>query len=144
MRQDAHSKSGRRASAGKVTTQRFNVCSGDADGLSAALQWRLHEPLPATLLTGLKREISLLERVHANARDEVNVFDLSMQRNRSALLGLLGAGAHVRYFDHHEVRDIPSHPLLELQVDCASDVCTCLLVDRRIGGAFRAWALVGA
>ena len=124
--------------------QRFDVCNGDADGLCAALQWRLHEPAPATLQTGLKREIALLERVHANAGDEVNVFDLSMQRNRAALLGLLGAGVRVRYFDHHAVRDIPSHPLLEMQVDCASDVCTSLLVDRRIGGAFRAWALVGA
>lgn len=48
--------------------------------------------MPATLLTGLKREIALLERVHANAGDEVNVFDLSMQRNRAALLGLLDVG----------------------------------------------------
>ena len=127
-----------------MTTQRFDVCNGDADGLCAALQWWLHEPAPATLLTGLKREIALLERVHANAGDEVNVFDLSMQRNRAALLGLLGARVRVRYFDHHAVRGIPSHPLLEVQVDCASAVCTSLLVDRRIGGAFRAWALVGA
>ena len=124
--------------------QRFDVCNGDADGLCAALQWRLHEPAPATLQTGLKRDIALLERVHANAGDEINVFDLSMQRNRDALLGLLGAGVRVRYFDHHAVRDIPSHPLLEVQVDCASDVCTSLLVDRHIGGVFRAWALVGA
>ena len=123
---------------------RFDVCNGDADGLCAALQWRLHERLPATLHTGLKRDIELLERVHANAGDEVNVFDLSMQRNRAALLGLLDAGVRVRYFDHHAVSDIPAHPLLEAQVDSASDVCTSLLVDRRIGGAFRAWALVGA
>jgi hypothetical protein len=127
-----------------ATVQRIDVCNGDADGLCAVLQWRLHEPATATLLTGLKREIALLERVHANAGDEVNVFDLSMQRNRTALLGLLGAGVRVRYFDHHAVRDIPSHPLLDAQVDCAGDVCTSLLVDRRIGGGFRAWALVGA
>ena len=124
--------------------QRFDVCNGDADGLCAALQWRLREPVPAALQTGLKREIVLLERVHANAGDEVNVFDLSMERNRAALLGLLGAGVRVRYFDHHAVRDIPSHSLLEEHIDCASDVCTSLLVDRLIGGAFRAWALVGA
>ena len=124
--------------------QRFDVCNGDADGLCAVLQWRLHEPAAATLLTGLKREIALLERVRANAGDEVNVFDLSMQRNRAALLGLLGAGVRVRYFDHHAVRDIPSHPLLDARVDCAGDVCTSLLVDRQIGGAFRAWAIVGA
>lgn len=124
--------------------QRFDVCNGDADGLCAAVQWRLHEQVPATLVTGLKREITLLERVHADAGDEVNVFDLSMQRNRVALLRLLDAGVRVRYFDHHAVHDIPSHLLLEAHVDCANDICTSLLVDRRIGGALRAWALVGA
>ncbi|MDE2401838.1 MAG: hypothetical protein KGL90_09255 [Burkholderiales bacterium] len=123
---------------------RFDVCNGDADGLCAALQWRLYEPAPATLLTGMKRDIELLERVQASAGDEVNVFDLSMHRNRAALLNLIQAGVHVRYFDHHEVSDIPSHALLEAHVDCAGNVCTSLLVDRRIGGAFHAWALVGA
>jgi hypothetical protein len=124
--------------------QQFDVCNGDADGLCAAVQWRLHEPAPAALLTGLKREITLLERVQAKAGDEVNVFDLSMQRNREALQRLLDAGVRVRYFDHHAVEDIPSHALLEPHVDCAGDVCTSLLVDRHLGGAFRAWALVGA
>lgn len=124
--------------------QRFDVCNGDADGLCAALQWRLHEPAPATLVTGLKLEIALLERVPAHPGDEVNVFDLSMQRNRAALLHLLDAGVRIRYFDHHAVRDIPSHPALEAHVDVASDICTSLLVDRALGGSFRAWALVGA
>ena len=124
--------------------QRFDVCNGDADGLCAALQWRLHDPAPATLVTGLKLEIALLERVPARRGDEVNVFDLSMQRNRAALLHLLDAGVRIRYFDHHAVRDIPSHPALEVHVDIASDICTSLLVDRALGGSFRAWALVGA
>jgi single-stranded DNA-specific DHH superfamily exonuclease len=124
--------------------QRFDVCNGDADGLCAALQWRLHEPAPATLVTGLKHEIALLERAPAREGDEVNVFDLSMQRNRAHLVALLAAGARVRYFDHHAVRDIPSHPALQAHIDVASDTCTSLLVDRVLDGAFRAWALVGA
>jgi hypothetical protein len=124
--------------------QRFDVCNGDADGLCAALQWRLHEPSAATLVTGLKREIVLLGRVQGHAGDEVNVFDLSMQRNRGALLRLLDGGVQVRYFDHHAVNDIPSHPLLQAHVDIAGDTCTSLLVDRALAGAFRAWALVGA
>lgn len=56
---------------------------------------------------------------------------------------LLDAGVRVRYFDHHVVEDMPAHPLLESHVDTATDVCTSLLVDRHLGGAFRAWALVG-
>ena len=66
-----------------------------------------------------------------------------MQPNRQALQRLLDAGVRVRYFDHHVVDDMPAHPLLEAHVDTASDVCTSLLVDRHLGGAFRAWALVG-
>ena len=69
--------------------RRFDVCNGDADGLCAVLQWRLHEPAEATLVTGLKREIALLQRVPPDAADEVLVCDLSLQRNRAALLQLL-------------------------------------------------------
>jgi single-stranded DNA-specific DHH superfamily exonuclease len=126
-----------------MTVRRFDVCNGDADGLCAAVQWRLHEPAPAALLTGLKREIALVGQVQAQAGDEINVFDLSMRPNRDALQRLLGAGVRVRYFDHHMVEDMPVHPLLESHVDTASDACTSLLVDRRLGGAFRPWALVG-
>jgi hypothetical protein len=123
--------------------QRFHVCNGDADGLCAAIQWRMHGAAPDHLVTGLKREIELLEHVQAHAGDEVDVFDLSMQRNRPALLRLLAAGVTVRYFDHHAVPDVPSHTLLRAHIDFASDVCTSLLVDRCIDGVFRAWALVG-
>lgn len=125
-------------------TIHIDVCNGDADGLCAVLQWRLHEPLAASLVTGLKRDIELLDRVQAAPGDHVLVCDLSMRRNRPALMRLLDAGAQVRYFDHHEADDIPLHPLLEAHIDVASDVCTSLLVDRHLGGEFRAWAVVGA
>ena len=123
--------------------RRIDVCNGDADGLCAAVQWRLHEPQPAELVTGLKRDIALLGRVQARAGDEVNVFDISMQRNRVDLLRLLDEGVRVRYFDHHAAGGVPVHAHLEAHVDEASDVCTSLLVDRHLGGAHRAWALVG-
>lgn len=124
--------------------RRIHVCNGDADGLCAALQWRLHDTAPDLLITGMKREIELLERVQGGAGDEVCVFDISIQRNRIALLHLLNSGARVRYFDHHAAPDVPSHPLLEAHLDASSGVCTSLLVDRCIGGICRAWALVGA
>lgn len=121
-----------------------DICNGDADGLCAVVQWRLYEPVAASLVTGLKRDIALLERVRASPGDQLLVCDLSMQRNRPALLRLLGAGVRVRYFDHHEVDDVPQHPLLEAHIDVASTTCTSLLVDRYLNGKFRSWALVGA
>jgi hypothetical protein len=131
-----------------MSGRRFEVCNGDADGLCATLQWRLHAPAPATLVTGTKREIDLLHRVEAAAGDEVLVCDISMQRNRAALDALLAQGVRVRYFDHHAVDEIPGHPLLETHIDLASDVCTSRLMDRHLAGTvgetrFRRWALVG-
>jgi hypothetical protein len=123
---------------------RFDVCNGDADGLCAVLQWRLAMPQPFTLVTGLKRQIDLLQQVPASAGDEVLVCDLSMQRNHAALLRLLGQGVQVRYFDHHQVDHIPQHPALQACIDFDPRVCTSLLMDRQLGGRFRAWALVGA
>jgi hypothetical protein len=122
----------------------IDVCNGDADGLCSVVQWRLHEPRAAQLITGLKRDIQLLDRVQAGQGDELLVCDLSMRRNRRPLMRLLEAGVSVRYFDHHKVDEIPVHPLLEAHIDVASNTCTSLLVDRYLGGQFRAWAVVGA
>jgi hypothetical protein len=124
--------------------RRFDVCNGDADGLCALVQWRLESPAEAVLVTGLKREIALLERVPAEAGDEVLVCDISLQRNLPALQRLLAAGARVRYFDHHVADAVPEHPGLQALIDTRPTVCTSLLVDRALQGRQRAWALVGA
>lgn len=123
---------------------RFDVCNGDADGLCAVRQWRLHDPSAARLITGLKRDIALLQQVPCVAASEVLVCDLSVQRNRPALDRLLDAGARVRWFDHHWSAEVPVHDRLDAHLDFSHEVCTSLLVDRYLGGRFRAWALVGA
>lgn len=132
------------AARGPAAPRRWDVCNGDADGLCAALQWRLAHPGPATLVTGLKRDIELLQRVPTDAADEVDVFDLSMLRNHAALLRLLAAGVRVRWFDHHAAPELPADDRLQAHVDHDAAVCTSLLVDRALGGRARAWALVGA
>lgn len=122
----------------------IDICNGDADGLCAVVQWRWHEPGAARLITGLKRDIELLAHVQAVRGDQLNVFDLSMQRNLQPLAKLLEEGVSVRYFDHHKIDEIPHHSLLDAHIDTASDTCTSLLVDRYLGGESRAWAVVGA
>jgi hypothetical protein len=124
--------------------RRCDVCNGDADGLCATLQWRFAHPGPAGLVTGLKREIELLQRVPPDAFDEICVFDLSMLRNHDALLRLLAAGVRVRWFDHHAAPQRPANPRLQASIDHDPAACTSLLVDRALGGRHRAWALVGA
>lgn len=122
----------------------YDVFNGDADGLCALHQLRLAEPAPAELVTGVKRDIALLARVPALGGDRVTVLDVSLDRNREALLALLARGAQVRYFDHHYAGEIPAHPLLEAHIDTARGVCTSVLVDRYLQGRFRAWAVVAA
>jgi len=122
----------------------IDVFNGDADGMCSLRQLRLAEPADSLLVTGPKRDIALLDRVRAGPGDVVTVLDISLERNRAALLALLARGARVRYFDHHFAGEVPSHPHLETVLDASPESCTSVLVDRHLGGRFRAWAVVGA
>lgn len=122
----------------------IDVFNGDADGICALHQLRLAEPADAELVTGFKRDIELVCRVNARPEDRVTILDVSLERNRQALLELLGQGAQVRYFDHHSARDVPAHRALEAVIDDSPEVCTSILIDRHLRGQFRIWAIVGA
>ena len=124
---------------------RYDVFNGDADGLCALQQLRLAEPAPdAVLVTGVKRDVRLLERVEAAEGDRITVLDVSLDVNRDALARALEAGASVRYADHHFAGEIPDHPALEAHVDTSPETCTGLVVDGLLGGAHRAWAVAAA
>jgi hypothetical protein len=122
----------------------IDVFNGDADGLCALRQLRLAEPVKARLVTGVKRDIALLQRVEAGEGDVVTVLDVSLDRNRAPLLRLLERGARVRYFDHHYAGEIPAHPRLEARIEPAAGTCTSMIVDRHLGGRFRSWAVAAA
>ena len=122
----------------------YDIFNGDADGLCALHQLRLAEPREAVLVTGVKRDLRLVEKVDAQSGDELVVLDLSMQHNAEALTRLLARGARCLYFDHHFPGDIPVHENLRALIDTSPAVCTSLLVDRYLGARMRPWALVGA
>lgn len=123
----------------------YDVFNGDADGLCALQQLRLHNSIEdAVLVTGVKRDIALLKRIHAGPGDTVSVLDISLDKNRTDLLRLLEAGATVEYFDHHFAGEIPQHPNLDTHIDTSAETCTSLLVDAFLDGAHRAWAVTGA
>ena len=121
----------------------FNVFNGDADGLCALQQLCLSESFDGLIVTGVKRDIALLERVDAAGGDQVTVLDISLDKNRGALEALLARGVSVRWFDHHFSGDIPKHPLLDVHIETLPDKGTSLLVDDYLSGAHRAWAVVG-
>ncbi len=122
----------------------YDVFNGDADGICALLQLRRAEPRRASLVTGVKRDIRLLERVDAAAGDRVTVLDVSLDSNRAALLRVLAAGAEVFYVDHHAAGDVPASGGLRALLDPAPDACTSTLVNEHLGGSSLGWAVVGA
>ncbi len=121
-----------------------DIFNGDADGICALIQLRLAEPREALLVTGVKRDINLLRRVDATAGDELTVLDISMAKNTADLERLLRAGARVLYIDHHLPGEIPASAQLEAVIDTSAGTCTSLLVDQRLGGQYRAWAVTAA
>ncbi|MEO8626590.1 MAG: DHH family phosphoesterase [Betaproteobacteria bacterium] len=122
----------------------YDIFNGDADGLCALQQLRLAQPQSSVLITGVKRDIALVQQVRAASGDSLTVLDISMHENRAAVLAQLDAGAQCIYFDHHFAGDIPLHPQLETHIHYAPGTCTSLIVDGYLCGAFRAWAVVGA
>lgn len=125
----------------------YDVFNGDADGICALHQLRLAEPRQARLVTGVKRDIRLLDRLAADEKirgAEITVLDISLETNREALRVLLERGNRVFYLDHHFAGDIPDTANLKAEIDPGADVCTGLIADRLLGGRFRSWAVVAA
>lgn len=122
----------------------FDLFNGDADGICALTQLHLAEPRDSVLVTGVKRDINLMENLDVKAGDKVTVLDVSMDKNKAGLEQALAVGAEVFYCDHHFAGDIPDHPKLTALINTNSDVCTSLLINGHLQGKFLEWAIVGA
>lgn len=72
------------------------------------------------------------------------MLDVSLDKNRQALLDCLAVGAKLFYADHHFPGEIPAHPNLLTLIETGADVCTSLLIDRYLQHRFSSWAAVGA
>lgn len=124
-------------------TTYWDVFNGDADGICALLQLRLAEPKNSQLVTGIKRDIELLDRVAAKPGDQVTVLDVSLDKNRDHLQRILDVGADVFYVDHHFAGEIPNSSSLKTLINESPDVCTSLLINQHLKGAYQQWAIVG-
>ncbi len=122
----------------------YDIFNGDADGIISLLQLRLAKPCVSQLVTGVKRDIQLLDALRINGDDSLTVLDVSMQKNLPALKQILSTGAKVFYADHHQSGDIPSHENLNAHIDLDANMCTALIVDKILEGRFREWAITAA
>ena len=122
----------------------YDVFNGDADGIIALLQLQLANPTESKKITGVKRDIQLLQQVEATVGDVIRVLDISMEKNKDALLRCLDTGANVLYVDHHRAGDIPEHANLDAHIDLDANTCTSLIVSDLLDKEFHLWAITAA
>jgi hypothetical protein len=95
----------------------YDVFKGDAAGISALQQLRLQTPQDAILITGLKRDIGLPQRIEPRFGDDITVLDISLDKNGDALV----AGARVFYADHLFPGEIPVIELFDSHIAACSN-----------------------
>jgi len=124
----------------------IDIFNGDADGICALIQLRNATPLQSELITGIKRDIQLVQQVvaHADSNTHITVLDISMEKNHSALSSCLKQGATVDYFDHHRSGEIPSNTNLNAHINTSAETCTSLIVNQVLKNQFAEWAVTGA
>ncbi len=122
----------------------IDIFNGDADGICALTQLRNADPVESTLVTGVKRDIQLMDKIDPAAGDKITVLDVSLDKNRLGLEKALAAGADVFYVDHHFAGDIPVNDKLTAIINPAADVCTSILINQHLKGQFIEWAITGA
>ncbi len=121
-----------------------DIFNGDADGICALVQLRQFDPRSARLITGMKRDIALVNRANVRRGDRITILDVSFDRNRDGVLEAIESGASIFYCDHHFSGDLPSHPALQTLINTSSGVCTSVLINGYLKSRYSAWAAVGA
>ncbi|MCW5211678.1 acetyltransferase [Desulfobulbus sp. TB] len=128
----------------------LDIFNGDADGICALQQLRLHTPQPdAKLLSGVKRDIALLDQVTEDGEvreTALTVLDISLDKNRKSLekILMLDSGNTVFYADHHYAGELPTSERLTAHIDPQPLTCTSLIINQLLKGKYVLWALVGA
>lgn len=123
----------------------YDVFNGDADGIIALHQLRLQHPEPAAMLvTGVKRDIRLLEKIQDVKNADITVLDISLDTNREPLCKLLKTNNRITYFDHHFAGELPDNPNLTTCLDPSPTTCTSLIVDSVLKGKYKSWAVAAA
>jgi single-stranded DNA-specific DHH superfamily exonuclease len=123
---------------------RYDLFNGDADGICALQQLRLHTPAETILITGIKREINLFSRIQAAKGDQITALDISFDKNRQGVQAALDAGAKVFYADHHYPGELIDSDRLELHIDTDANTCTSLIINQLLNDEYNLWALAGA
>lgn len=96
------------------------------------------------LVTGVKRDIELVEKADIKPGDAITILDISLDKNRTAVQAALDQGCSVLYVDHHFAGQLPESPNFTAKINEDPEWNTALLVNDYLGGKFPLWAAVGA
>lgn len=107
--------------------------NGDADGIISQHLLHLGGIAPALRVTGLKRDLRLLQRVpdssFADEGLDLYVCDINLGDNRDDLLRMLrNPTIRVTWYDHHEPGEVPRSSRFRSHIVTARGTCTALLV----------------
>jgi len=129
----------------EISHQVIFLFNGDADGIISQHIAGLSGIRPNGRITGLKRDIALLQRVSEGGAQDLYVFDINLDTNRPALERLLeNPGVRIFWYDHHEPGLVPSHPRLKTRIQNTRGTCTALLAHAAFPGADPRWAAMAA
>jgi single-stranded DNA-specific DHH superfamily exonuclease len=121
----------------------YLIFNGDADGICATHQLRLSGISSKKLITGVKRDISLLKKIKELKDEQLYVLDIAVEKNLKELNILLSKGCSVIWFDHHVSPEIPIHKNFSNHIDIDPNTNTSLLVSQFLSHKFALWAVVG-
>ncbi|MDX2469209.1 MAG: DHH family phosphoesterase [SAR324 cluster bacterium] len=121
----------------------YFIFNGDADGLCAAHQIQLSGVPCKKVITGVKRDISLLKQIADAHEQQLFVFDIAVEKNLAELKILLQKKCKITWFDHHVSEEIPTSPLFTNHIDTDPNTNTSMLVNQALKGKFAKWAVVG-
>jgi len=120
----------------------FIAFNGDADGICAAHQLQMAHNI-ATPVTGVKRDISLLNKIDSEQGKSIFVCDVAIEKNLDSIQKLLKQDCKITWFDHHRSGPIPNHPHFQSFLNLGKAVNTSWIVNQELKNRFPEWAIVG-
>mgnify|MGYP001577941793 FL=1 len=110
---------------------RWYAFNGDADGICSMVQWGLVHGIDGQTVTGVKRDIELLEKINPGPGDEIIVMDISLARNHQRASQMVQDGIKITWFDHH----LPGEKIegVETNINTAAEVCTARIIESYLG-----------
>ncbi len=109
---------------------RWFAYNGDADGICSMVQWGLVHGIEGHRITGVKRDIRLLDRITPQVGDDIVVMDISLARNHD-LASALSQEHPIRWFDHHLAGE--KIEAIEYHINTGPNVCTARMVESYLG-----------